>query len=115
MLLVLAVQEAGLRSTLAAQLAMAGASLITAKDVDDPAATRGMRRPAVLVLDAETVSGKSETWLAETLEDPRWHQVVTLTPSPPAPHPKLMHCPPVNAVSVLTEKLPQWRDDSGVA
>ena len=115
MLLVLAVQEAGLRSTLAAQLAMAGASLITAKDVDDPAVTRGVRRPAVLVLDAETVTGKSEAWLADTLEDPRWHQVVALTPNPPAPHPKLMHCAPGNAVSVLTEKLPQWGEDSGVA
>lgn len=115
MLLVLAVQEAGLRSTLAAQLAMAGASLITAKDVDDPAITRGVRRPAVLVLDTLTVSTKSAEWLAEALEDVRWHQVVVLTDAPLASNSKLVHCEPAHAVRVLTEKLPLWREECGIA
>jgi hypothetical protein len=114
-LLVLAVQEAGLRSALAAQLAMAGASLITANDVDDPALTRGVRRPAVLVIDTMTVSKRDGDWLAATLEDLRWHQVVVLTDQPPLAHPKLVHCAPMQAVRVLTEKMPQWHAAAAAA
>lgn len=117
MLLVLAVQEAGLRSALAAQLAMAGASLITTHDIDDPAVTRGVRKPAVLVLDTPTVAERADEWFGVTLDDLRWHQVVLLTviAQSSAKHPKLLHCEPAQAVRVLTEKMPQWQIACGEA
>ncbi|MES2445516.1 MAG: hypothetical protein V4574_22035 [Pseudomonadota bacterium] len=113
-LLVLAVQEAGLRSALAAQLAMAGASLITTGDIDNPALLRGVRRPAVLVLDGPTAAERPADWLAAALDDLRWLQVVLLTAAAEAqadPHPKLLRLEARGAVRILADRIPQWRED----
>lgn len=112
-LLVLAVQETGLRSALTAQLALAGASLITTGDVDNPALLRGVRRPAVLVLDGGTAAEQPESWFDSALDDGRWLQVVLLTadsdPEPARSHPKLLCVEAKQAVGALAEKIPHWK------
>jgi hypothetical protein len=112
-LLVLAVQEAGLRSALAAQLALSGASLVTTADVDNPALLRGVHRPAVLVLDAGMAAERPAGWLETALEDYRWLQIVLLSSTALAdaalPHPKLLLLDPRHAVRALAEKIPHWR------
>lgn len=74
LLLVLIVREAGPRSALAAKVAMAGVSAITAGALDDPQLDR-LRMPAVLIIDSALV-GASE--IDQLLADPRWRRVILL-------------------------------------
>ncbi len=114
-LLVLAIQEAGLRSALAAQLAMSGASLITTSDIDNPALLRGVRRPPVLVIDRGTLAVRAPGWLEVALEESRWLQIVLLTETrhdePATSHAKLLRLEPKQAVRALGEKIPHWREE----
>lgn len=114
-LLVLAVQEAGLRSALAAQLALSGASLITTSDIDSPALLRGVRRPAVLVLDEGMTAERPAGWLESALEDVRWLQIVLLaaamTAESATAHPKLLRAEARHAVRTLAERIPRWSDE----
>lgn len=117
LLLVLAVQEAGLRSALTAQLGLAGANLITTSDVDNPALLRGVRRPAVLVLDDVMISERPPKWLDGALADLRWREIVLLTVANAAcaEHPKLLRLDAKNAVRVLAEKIPHWKAGDAAA
>lgn len=113
-LLVLAIQEAGLRSALAAQLALSGASLVTTGDVDDPALLRGVRRPAVLVLDGGMAAERPAGWLDAALDDVRWLQIVLLSAGvedPPGAHPKLLHAETRLAARALADNVPRWREE----
>jgi hypothetical protein len=114
-MLVLAVQEAGLRSALAAQLALTGASLVTTGDVDDPALLRGVRRPAVLVLDAGMAEERPAGWLEEALEDARWRQIVLLSAGAVGDdakaHLKLLRVEPRDAARALADSVPRWREE----
>lgn len=114
-LLVLAVQEAGLRSALAAQLALSGASLVTTSDVDSPALLRGVRRPAVLVLDEAMAGERPGGWLEAELEDGRWLQIVLLAAAleaeSAAAHPKLLRAEARHAVRTLAERIPHWSEE----
>lgn len=114
-LLVLAVQEAGLRSALAAQLALSGASLVTTSDVDSPALLRGVRRPAVLVLDAGMAAERPADWLEDALDDVRWLEIVLLSAAAvedqPRAHPKLMRAEARVAARALSDNIPRWREE----
>jgi hypothetical protein len=114
-LLVLAVQEAGLRSALAAQLALSGASLVTTSDVDNPAVLRGVRRPAVLVLDAGMAAERPRGWLERALEDARWLQIVLLSEEAVeddgTAHPKLLRAEARLAARALADNVPRWSEE----
>jgi hypothetical protein len=114
-LLVLAVQEAGLRSALAAQLALSGASLVTTSDVDNPALLRGVRRPAVLVLDAGMAAERPLGWLEGALDDVRWLQIVLLSAAAVEDranaHPKLLRAEIRSAARALADNVPRWREE----
>lgn len=114
-LLVIAVQEAGLRSALAAQLALSGASLVTTSDIDNPALLRGVRRPAVLVLDAGMAAERPLGWLEAALEDVRWLQIVLLSAAAvedkAGAHPKLLHAEARLAARALADNVPRWREE----
>lgn len=118
-LLVLAVQEAGLRSALAAQLALSGASLVTTGDVDNPALLRGVRRPAVLVLDAGMAGERPAGWMEGALEDVRWLQIVLLSADAveetAEAHPKLLRAEPRLAARALADNVPRWREECALA
>jgi hypothetical protein len=114
-LLVLAVQEAGLRSALAAQLALSGASLVTTSDIDNPALLRGVRRPAVLVLDAGMAAQRPSGWLETALEDVRWLQIVLLSAAAVEDsadaHPKLLRADARLAARALAANVPRWSEE----
>jgi hypothetical protein len=114
-LLVLAIREAGLRSALAAQLALSGANLITTEDVDNPALLRGVRRPAVLVLDGAMAAERPTAWIETALEDLRWLQIVLLAGGYAKAHPKLLCLEAKHAVRALAEKIPHWREECAQA
>jgi hypothetical protein len=118
-LLVLAVQEAGLRSALAAQLALSGASLVTTSDIDNPALLRGVRRPAVLVVDSGMATERPAGWLEAALEDVRWLQIVLLSAAAIEcngnPHPKLLRTEARQAARALADNLPRWREECAQA
>ena len=118
-LLVLAVQEAGLRSALAAQLALSGASLVTTSDVDNPALLRGVRRPAVLVLDGGMAAERPAGWLEAALDDVRWLQIVLLSTAavedPAGGHPKLLLAETRLAARALAANMPRWSAECALA
>ena len=78
-LVVLAVKDPGLRSTLAAQLPLGNVDLITGQGIDDPALRRGIRRPAVLIVDEPTVAAMPPETLEALLCEPHWRQVIAIT------------------------------------
>lgn len=110
-LLVLAVRELGLRSTLAARLSLVGADLITAADLHDPALERNVRHPAALILDEDAIAGRSDEWLDAVLEESRWRQVVVLTSSPcdARADPRLLYLERQSAPERIADLIPQWR------
>jgi hypothetical protein len=116
MLLVLVIREAGLRSTLVAQLSMAGASVITARDLDDPMLERSIRGPAMLVIEDRAVAAQPDGWLASELEGGRWHGIVLLTTEPPredrAWHPSLTYVDRASASASIGALLEQWCADA---
>lgn len=83
-LLVLAVREPGLRSILATQLFMPEVDLVTAQDIDQ-ALRRNVRRPAVLIMDAQTVAERPSGWVSELLAEPHWRCVIVVVPDGGAP------------------------------
>lgn len=110
MLLVLIIHEAGLRSSLVAQLSLAGASIVTARDMDDPTLTRSVRKPSVLVLDHDFVASHPPYWLDEVLADPRWHKLVVLNGPADCPaDPRCVALDGKGASAVIMRKLPEWK------
>lgn len=111
-LLILVLREAGLRSTLSARLSFAGADVITAQGLHDPALTRGARRPAVLVLDEDAIASRSDEWLEALVGDPHWHEVVVLAATaslPPArAGGRLLYLDRATASTGLAAHLPRW-------
>lgn len=112
MVLVLAVHEPGLRSTLAARLSLAGADVITAKNIHDPAIRRGLHSAAVLVLDDHMLGDRSDEWIAALLEEPCWHCLVVLAAAAPPPavahDPRLLHLELASAPAAIAALIPQW-------
>lgn len=113
-LLVLIIREAGLRSILTARLSLVGADLITANDVHDPALSRSMRQPGVLILDETAVAGRSGEWLDTVLADPQWRRIVLLCETPPPPDvseadARLLRLERASATSAIAELIPRWQ------
>ncbi|NML05672.1 hypothetical protein [Sphingomonas sp. G-3-2-10] len=110
MLLVLIIHEAGLRSSLVAQLSLAGASIVTARDIDDPMLVRTVRKPSVLVLDHDFVAAHPSDWLDDVLADPRWHKLVVLNGPTDCPvDPRCVALDGKGASGAIMQKLPGWK------
>ncbi len=110
LILVLIVREAGLRSTLAARLSMAGVDVITADNFDDPRLDR-LREPPVLVVDMPSVAGRAGG-LAGLLADPRWHSLVLVGEhgtGEDADEPRLLRIDRANVGAAIDAKLPCWQ------
>lgn len=109
LILVLIVREAGLRSTLAARLSMAGADVITADSLDDPRMQR-LRAGAVLVLDAPAAEDAGGP--AAVLADPRWETLVLIGDGETngATDPRLLRVGRAIAGVVIEARLPEWRN-----
>lgn len=109
--IVLIVRDASLRSAWVARLSIAGANLITAADLDSPGLRRAAIRPALLVVDEASVGTK----LGAILEDPRWHRIVVLAASPPAPDPnsdaRVIYVQGDATAALLSEHVPGWRPE----
>ena len=111
MVLVLAVSEPGLRSTLSARLSLVGADVITAQNVLDPALCRGLHARAVLIIDEEMVETRSDEWIEMLLDEPCWHCIVVLCDGPPsaaAANPRLIYIERANAPAAIAARLPNW-------
>lgn len=77
-LIVVIVRDAGLRSALAARLALSGITLLTAR------AYRQVRRqrlaePAVLLIDEAAMAGAEGDWVEALWLERRWARVIVLT------------------------------------
>jgi hypothetical protein len=115
-LLVLIIREAGLRSTLSARLSLVGADLITARSLDDPVLRRSVQRPAILIIEEETIAGFDMIDLVTLLDSPHWRQVVALCdalPGPVAPNsdPRLLRLERKSAPSAIAELVPRWQSE----
>jgi hypothetical protein len=110
LLLVLIVQEAGLRSALAASLSLAGADVLTADDFADPRLARHRRRPLVLITDEAAVEG-FQGGSKELARDPRWLKLVLLSPGAAGPNgdPKLLRLDRASAARTISRLLPEWQ------
>lgn len=110
MLLVLVVHEAGLRSSLVAQLSMAGASIVTARDIDDPMLARSVRKPSVLILDLGYVIAQDAQWLDRVLAEPRWAKLVVLTGPDgyPDPDPRCVYLDGKSASAEIMRQMAHW-------
>jgi hypothetical protein len=110
LLLVLIVREAGLRSTLAARLSMAGADVLTADDFDDPRLARHKKRPLVLIADDAAVDGH-EGGCDGLVADPRWLRLVVLSPGACAvsEDARLIRLERAQAASTIARLLPEWQ------
>lgn len=76
-LLVLIIEDVGLRSSLIARLSLAGESLVTLDgDPADPLLGRIAPPPAILIVDAETVGQQLEV----LSEGERWNGIIVLAP-----------------------------------
>ncbi len=76
-LLVLIIEDVGLRSSLIARLSLAGESLVTLDgDPADPLLRRIAPSPAILIIDAETVGQRLEA----LSEGERWQGIIVLAP-----------------------------------
>jgi hypothetical protein len=75
LMLVLAIGEVGLRSSLAARLSLGGGDVLTARDPYDPQLHRTMRGASVLIVDAAVLHARGE---AALLADPRWRAVIAI-------------------------------------
>jgi hypothetical protein len=117
-LLVLAVSEPGLRSALAAQLSLAAIDLVTAHEVDGPVLRRSVRRPAVLVIDEQTVLSRPAEWLEALLIEPYWRQILVLCEkvagAAGARDSRLQYLAQDRAREAIAELIPQWLTEDGV-
>lgn len=116
-LLVLAMRDPGLRSMLAGRLAMVGANVVTAEDVDDPVLDRAVRRRAVLIVDDATKAGHHDGWVAGLLADARWHCVVLLGDEAASPalggDPRVIRLRLADAATAIANLLPRWNAEQG--
>lgn len=69
--LILALEDIGLRSVLAARLSMAGEVPIVTEDHRDPALGQALRGAAILVIEESLIATTPVEW-AETLRDQCW-------------------------------------------
>jgi len=117
LLLVLIVGEAGLRSTLAARLALTGADLVTAGSFDDPVIARSVLRPATLVVDGPTRASQVRDWVEQLLAQDLWQRVVLLDgahePAEPA-NDRLVVLEREGAATKLVDLVAGWRSAAGV-
>jgi hypothetical protein len=111
-LFVLAINDAGQRSTLAARLSLAGGDVVTAKDAHDPALPRNVHGPAVLILEEAMMGDRSADWLESLLEEANWRYLVVLTDTVPAStpggDPRLLYLARPAAPAALAELVPNW-------
>ncbi|RYY29426.1 MAG: hypothetical protein EOP62_00890 [Sphingomonadales bacterium] len=110
LLLVLIIKEAGLRSTLAARLSLAGADMLTADDFEDPRLARHKKRPLVLISDEAAVM-EHEGGCDGLVADPRWLRVVILSPGAceGSDNPRLIRLERKSAAKAIGALLPEWQ------
>jgi hypothetical protein len=77
--IVLIVKELGLRSTLAARLALHGASVMTAENFRDCAVRRFDRKRTLLVLDQPAFDAESDSWVESLDAQHGWRGVLILS------------------------------------
>jgi hypothetical protein len=107
-LLVLIIEDVGLRSSLIARLSLAGESLVTLNgDPADPLLGRIAPPPAILIIDAETVGQRLEA----LSEGGRWNGIILLTPgaAEPAGMDQVRIVDRRLALAGITETLASWR------
>lgn len=80
MLVVVVVQNPGLRSALAAQLVGSGVNLLTAASFDSDVVERRMiRQPSMLIIDETGIDGDPGAWIERQWLDRAWERIVVLT------------------------------------
>jgi hypothetical protein len=107
-LLVLIVEDVGLRSSLIARLSLAGESLVTLDgDPADPLLARIAPPPAILIIDAETVGQRLEA----LSEGGRWNGIIVLASegSEPTGTDQVRIVDRRLALAGITETLASWR------
>ena len=77
--IILVVKELGLRSTLAARLALIGASVTTAENYRDCAVRRFDRESTLLVLDQAAYEAEPDRWIQSLDEENGWRRLLMLT------------------------------------
>lgn len=110
-LVVLVIRDAGMRSMLTAQIAAAGAHLLTAEDAAELLARRLVRRPSLLVLDEADIEGDPLRWLERQWSHGEWSQVAVLTVESPAPASAqewLHYLPRAQAAASVAALLRDW-------
>ena len=116
-LLVVAMRELGMRSMLAGRLALIGADVMTAEDVDDPVLDRAVRRRAVLIVEEAMVASHGTNWIETLLADPRWHCIVLLGSAAASPalggDPRVIRLGLADAASTIAGLLPRWNAEQG--
>ena len=111
-LLVLIVGDAALRSTLTAQLSLAGYELITASKVQDPGLQQAVRWRAALVMDGAAIASRSQEWIETLLVD--WWRVVVLVPEgadAPGPDARWQSVDAAALPATLAALAEAWRAD----
>lgn len=102
---------------LAGRLALVGANVVTAEDVDDPALDRAVRRRAVLIVDDATNASHHAGWVAGLLADARWHCVVLLGDEAASPalggDPRVIRLRLADAATAIVNLLPRWNAEQG--
>lgn len=77
--IILVVKELGVRSTLAARLALIGASVTTAENFRDCAVLRFDRESTLLVLDQAAYEAEPDRWTQSLDEENGWRRLLMLT------------------------------------
>ncbi|WP_245824567.1 hypothetical protein [Sphingomonas azotifigens] len=110
MLVILMVREAGLRSMLAARLALSGIDVVSMEQVDAARIARLGGSAPVLVADLEAVQGLPGG-LAALCSDPLWHRLMIVGGATEVSAPHLHHITVEEPASVIAALL---RDDGTV-
>jgi len=76
--IILVIKELGLRSTLAARLALIGASVTTAENFRDCAVRRFDRETALLVLDRTAYEAEPDNWVRSLDAEHGWRRLLVL-------------------------------------
>lgn len=80
LLVVVIVRDAGLRSSLAAQLGGMGVNLLTAEATNSRGFDRRLvRAPSILIIDEEEIAGDQGNWIEGQWLDRAWDKVVVLS------------------------------------
>jgi hypothetical protein len=86
LLVVVIVRDAGLRSSLAAQLGGMGVNLLTAEATNPGGFDRRLiRAPSILIIDEEEIAGDQGSWIEGQWLDRAWDRVVVLSDDAPVP------------------------------